>query len=90
MAGNLSPSFLQHDVSPLVLDNCNKTYGGGNEFPPLPAVLPYVVKYRFGRGHNGSWRFNPCGFWGKLVPLQMFLENWDTQLGSERGKMSLT
>jgi hemerythrin-like domain-containing protein len=75
LSNNLCSFRLQYDVFPLVLGNCDKTYEGGNEFPPLPAVLPYVIKYWFGRGHSGAWRFNPCDFWGKPVPLQMLPEN---------------
>ncbi|TAQ83098.1 hypothetical protein B7494_g8580 [Chlorociboria aeruginascens] len=72
--GNLG---LLYEVFPLVLGTCDKTYEGGNEFPPLPSVLPWVIKLWFARTHKGAWRFNPCDFWGKPVPLQMLPENKD-------------
>ncbi|KAJ4415001.1 hypothetical protein N0V82_007583 [Gnomoniopsis sp. IMI 355080] len=56
-------------VFPCVLGNADKTYEGNvHNFPPLPAVLPYIVKYVFAAG-NGAWRFNPCDFWGQPRPL---------------------
>lgn len=69
------PPPLQYEVFPLVLGTCDKTYEGGNAFPPLPGVIPYAIKYWFGRSHTGAWRFNPCDFWGKPVPLAMLPEN---------------
>ncbi|KAL1982157.1 hypothetical protein VTN96DRAFT_1692 [Rasamsonia emersonii] len=70
--GNIS---LLYDVFPCVLGTCDKTYEGGNNFPPLPGVLPYVIKYWFGAYNKGAWRFNPCDFWGKPVPLHFLPEN---------------
>jgi hemerythrin-like domain-containing protein len=67
--------FRKYEVFPLVLGTCDKTYEGGNEFPPLPAPIPYAIKYWFGRSHSGAWRFNPCDFWGKPQPLLMLPEN---------------
>lgn len=58
----------QYDVFPCVLGSADKTYEGGNEFPPLPFVLPYVLKYWFASG-NGAWRFCPCDWWGQPRPL---------------------
>ncbi|KAG8162654.1 hypothetical protein KVR01_007132 [Diaporthe batatas] len=55
-------------VFPCVLGNADKTYEGGHEFPPLPRVLPYIVKYALGAG-NGAWRFNSCDFFGRPRPL---------------------
>lgn len=59
---------LQYTVFPCVLGCADKTYEGGNEFPPLPWVMPYVVKFWFARG-VGAFRFNPCDFFGKPQPL---------------------
>ncbi|KAL2014834.1 hypothetical protein VTN00DRAFT_2359 [Thermoascus crustaceus] len=67
--------YMLYDVFPCVLGTCDKTYEGGNEFPPLPAVLPYVIKYWFGARNKGAWRFNPCDFWGQPVPLHFLPEN---------------
>lgn len=58
----------QYSVFPCVLGTADKTYEGGNEFPPLLWILPYLVKYWFAAG-NGAWRFNPCDFWGRPCPL---------------------
>lgn len=58
----------QYDVFPFVLGCADKTYEGGTEFPPLPGVLPYLVKYVFA-ARNGAWRFNPCDWWGQPRPL---------------------
>ncbi|KAJ4393001.1 hypothetical protein N0V93_002205 [Gnomoniopsis smithogilvyi] len=56
-------------VFPCVLGNADKTYeDSAHDFPPLPKVLPYVVKYGFAAG-NGAWRFAPCDFWGQPRPL---------------------
>jgi len=74
--GNLG---MLYEVFPLVLGTCDKTYEGGNSFPPLPAPVPYLIKYWFGRSHSGAWRFNPCDFWGQPVPLQMLPENRGSQ-----------
>ncbi|KAE9380370.1 hypothetical protein N431DRAFT_540002 [Stipitochalara longipes BDJ] len=71
-SGNLG---MLYEVFPLVLGTCDKTYEGGNSFPPLPAPIPYAIKYWFGRSHSGAWRFNPCDFWGKPQPLPMLPEN---------------
>ncbi|KAF3764674.1 hypothetical protein M406DRAFT_356620 [Cryphonectria parasitica EP155] len=56
------------NVFPCVLGCADKTYEGGNNFPPLPSFLPYLFKYGFAAG-NGAWRFNPCDFWGQPRPL---------------------
>ncbi|ROV92482.1 hypothetical protein VSDG_06726 [Cytospora chrysosperma] len=64
-AGNLG---MLYSVFPCVLGTADKTYEGGNEFPPLPWFLPYLVKYWFAAG-NGAWRFSPCDFWGRPRPL---------------------
>ncbi|KAI0022981.1 hypothetical protein F4780DRAFT_777106 [Xylariomycetidae sp. FL0641] len=63
--GNLG---MLYDVFPCVLGTADKTYEGGNTFPPLPWVMPYLVKYWFAAG-NGAWRFNPCDWWGQPRPL---------------------
>ncbi|KAL1863911.1 hypothetical protein Daus18300_008060 [Diaporthe australafricana] len=62
--GLTSLTQKQYNIFPCVLGNADKTYEGGHEFPPLPAVLPYIVKYGLGAG-NGAWRFNPCDFFGQ-------------------------
>jgi len=59
---------LLYDVFPSVLACADKTYEGGNEFPPLPWIIPYVIKYWFAAG-NGAWRFNACDWWGRPQPL---------------------
>ncbi|PGH07224.1 hypothetical protein AJ79_06328 [Helicocarpus griseus UAMH5409] len=64
--GNLA---MLHDVFPTVLGCADKTYEGGHDFPPLPWVLPYLIKYWFAAG-NGAWRFNPCDWWGQPQPLE--------------------
>ncbi|SPN98648.1 uncharacterized protein DNG_01693 [Cephalotrichum gorgonifer] len=63
--GNIS---MLYDVFPTVLGCADKTFEGGNEFPPLPWVMPYLIKYWFAAG-NGAWRFNPCDWWGRPRPL---------------------
>ncbi|KAH6688403.1 hypothetical protein F5X68DRAFT_79785 [Plectosphaerella plurivora] len=63
--GDLS---MLYDIFPSVLGCADKTFDGGNEFPPLPSFMPYLVKYWFARG-NGAWRFGPCDWWGKPQPL---------------------
>lgn len=67
-------SFL-YDIFPCVLGTCDKTYEGGNDFPPLPGFMPYAIKYWFGSYNSGAWRFNPCDFWGQPRPLPMLPEN---------------
>ncbi|KAI9705374.1 MAG: hypothetical protein M1820_005204 [Bogoriella megaspora] len=67
--------YMLYDVFPCVLGTADKTYEGGNVFPPLPSVLPYVIKYWFGAWNKGAWRFNPCDFWGQPVPLHFLPEN---------------
>ncbi|KAF4121951.1 hypothetical protein GMORB2_1791 [Geosmithia morbida] len=57
-----------YDLFPVVLGCADKTYGGGNTFPPVPWVMPYLVKYWFAYG-NGAWRFNPSDWWGQPRPL---------------------
>ncbi|KAI1073753.1 hypothetical protein F5B20DRAFT_494362 [Whalleya microplaca] len=59
---------MLYDVFPCVLGCADKTYEGGHPFPPLPWIMPYLVKYWFAAG-NGSWRFNPCDWWGQPQPL---------------------
>lgn len=59
---------MKYNVFPCILGSADKTYEGGNDFPPLPWILPYVVNYWFAAG-NGGWRFNPCDFWGQPRPL---------------------
>lgn len=66
---------IQYDIFSLVLGCCDKTYQGGNDFPPLPRLMPYAITYWFGRTHAGAWRFNPCDFWGLPRPLPMLPEN---------------
>ncbi|KAE8382009.1 hypothetical protein BDV26DRAFT_254656 [Aspergillus bertholletiae] len=60
---------MLYDVFPAVLGCADKTYEGGHDFPPVPWVLPYLVKYWFAVG-NGAWRFNPCDWWGRPRPLE--------------------
>ncbi|KAF2480930.1 hypothetical protein BDY17DRAFT_202700 [Neohortaea acidophila] len=64
---------MLYDVFPAVLGAIDKTYEGGHPFPPLPWVLPYLIKYWFAAG-NGAWRFNPCDFWGRPRPLHFALQ----------------
>ncbi|PGH36169.1 hypothetical protein GX50_01025 [[Emmonsia] crescens] len=63
--GNLA---MLYDIFPVVLGCADKTYEGGHDFPPLPWVMPFLVKFWFAAG-NGAWRFNPCDWWGKPRPL---------------------
>ncbi|KAI1346013.1 hypothetical protein F5Y01DRAFT_298988 [Xylaria sp. FL0043] len=64
-SGNLTLLF---EMVPLVLGSADKTYEGAHDFPPFPWIMPYLAKYGFA-ARNGSWRFNPCDFWGKPRPL---------------------
>ncbi|KAB8213543.1 hypothetical protein BDV33DRAFT_210103 [Aspergillus novoparasiticus] len=64
--GNIA---MFYDMFPLLLGCADKTYEGGCDFPPLPWVLPYVIKYWFAAG-NGAWRFNSCDWWGQPKPLE--------------------
>ncbi|KAI0383580.1 hypothetical protein F5Y04DRAFT_278761 [Hypomontagnella monticulosa] len=57
-----------YDVFPFVLGCADRTYEGNNSFPPLPWIVPYLIKYWFGLG-NGAWRFCPCDWWGRPRPL---------------------
>ncbi|OTB00831.1 hypothetical protein M426DRAFT_266840 [Hypoxylon sp. CI-4A] len=59
---------MLYDVFPCVLGCADKTYEIGHLFPPLPWIMPYLVKYWFSAG-NGAWRFNPCDWWGRPQPL---------------------
>ncbi|KAH9907273.1 hypothetical protein F4778DRAFT_529547 [Xylariomycetidae sp. FL2044] len=63
--GNLK---MLYDVFPCVLGCVDKTYEVGYDFPPLPKIVPYMIKYVFAAG-NGAWRFSPCDFWGRPRPL---------------------
>ena len=65
----------QYDIFPQVLGCCDKTYQGGNDFPPLPRLVSYAIVYWFSRTHSGAWRFNPCDFWGQPRPLPMLPAN---------------
>lgn len=56
------------DVFPVIIGLGDKTYEGGNTFPALPRVMPYMMKYWFAAG-NGAWRFCPCDHWGRPRPL---------------------
>lgn len=64
-AANLS---MLYNLFPFVLGTADKTYEGGNEFPSLPWIVPYLIKYWFAAG-NGAWRFNPCDFWSQPRPF---------------------
>jgi len=57
----------------LALGLSDRKFQGGNDWPPLPAALMYVVHYVFGRRHRGAWRFLPCDTWGTPKPL-LFIE----------------
>ncbi|KAK5632362.1 hypothetical protein RRF57_008076 [Xylaria bambusicola] len=46
----------------------------GEDFPPFPWFMPYLAHYAFAV-RNGSWRFNPCDFWGKPRPLAFVNNN---------------
>jgi hypothetical protein len=48
----------------------DKTAPGHADFPPLPAAIAYSINYFFYLRHSGAWRFNPCDFFGKPVPLR--------------------
>lgn len=45
-----------------------KTFEGGENFPPLPFFIPYLIKYWFAAG-NGAFRFCPSDFFGQPRPL---------------------
>ncbi|KAI1359421.1 hypothetical protein F5Y08DRAFT_79417 [Xylaria arbuscula] len=64
-SGNLTLLF---EMVPLVLGSADKTFEGGEDFPPFPWIMPYLAKYGFA-ARNGTWRFSPCDFWGKPRPL---------------------
>ncbi|KAI6084962.1 hypothetical protein F4821DRAFT_261497 [Hypoxylon rubiginosum] len=59
---------MLYDVFPCVLGCADNTFEGGNAFPPLPWILPYLIKYWFA-ARNGAWRFNPSDWWGRPQPL---------------------
>ena len=69
----------QYDVFPLVLGSADKSHLGGNDWPPLPWFIPYVIKHWFGRRHAGAWRFNASDFWGNPVPLHFLPQNMRTE-----------
>ncbi|KAI0140464.1 hypothetical protein GGR57DRAFT_520775 [Xylariaceae sp. FL1272] len=68
-SGNISQLY---DIVPMVLGCADKTVCG-NDFPPFPWIMPYLVKYWFAAG-NGAWRFAPCDFWGQPRPLQFLAD----------------
>jgi len=57
------------EIIPCVLGCADKTYEGGNPFPPLPFFIPYLVQYWFAAKNKGAWRFLPCDMWGRPRPL---------------------
>jgi hemerythrin-like domain-containing protein len=68
MAKKAGDKSMLSDIIPWVLGCADKTYEGSSDFPQVPAVLPYLVKYWYAFG-NGAWRFSPCDFRGKPRPL---------------------
>jgi hypothetical protein len=48
----------------------DKKAPGHEGFPPLPATIAYSINYVFYLKHAGAWRFNPCDFFGKPLPLR--------------------
>ncbi|KAH7093693.1 hypothetical protein FB567DRAFT_545021 [Paraphoma chrysanthemicola] len=57
-------------VLPQVLGCVDKSYPGGENFPPVPFIVPWLNAYWFARRHKGCWRFNPCDHWGRPRPLE--------------------
>lgn len=39
--------------------------GGKHDFPPVPWIVNFVVKWWFGRKHQGAWRFSPSDMYGR-------------------------
>jgi hypothetical protein len=66
----LKLSFGQCNVFPCVMGCADKTAPGHEDFPPLPATIAYSIHYVFYLKHAGAWRFNPCDFFGKPLPLR--------------------
>ncbi|KAF2133878.1 hypothetical protein P153DRAFT_362918 [Dothidotthia symphoricarpi CBS 119687] len=60
-------------VVPLFLGCIDKTYPGGENFPPVPFFVPYLNAYWFSRKHQRIWRFNPSDHWGNPRALQFLL-----------------
>jgi len=59
----------------VALGAADRSYEGGNNFPPVPAVAVYVVHYWGAkRGRAGAWRFCPSDFWGRPRELEMLLK----------------
>lgn len=76
---------LLSNVFPVVLGASDKTYENGNDWPRLPFIMPYVIKYWFARQRRGAWRFNPCDLSGNPRALEM-LEKYSTQEAPVRGQ----
>ena len=57
-------------VPPLVMGLADRTFQGGNVWPPAPAVTGYIVHYVLSWRHKGAWRFLPSDAWCRPRPLQ--------------------
>jgi len=66
---SVADADLQTVVPPMVLGLCDKTFEGGNSWPVMPWIAPYIVHYLFGRKHARSWKFLPCDTWRTPRPL---------------------
>jgi hemerythrin-like domain-containing protein len=55
---------------PIVLGTADKTYEGGNTFPPLPWLMKFSLKWWFSRRNQGAWRFCPSDWESQPRPLE--------------------
>ncbi|KFY07771.1 hypothetical protein V492_06838 [Pseudogymnoascus sp. VKM F-4246] len=61
--------FEKDELYPLVVGSHDKELKGGENFPPVPKFVIYIVAYWLSRKYRSVWRFNPCDFFGKKRPL---------------------
>ncbi|KAK5173256.1 uncharacterized protein LTR77_001937 [Saxophila tyrrhenica] len=81
-----------YDVFPCGLGSSDRSFEGGNKFPPAPAVLIYAVQYWGAKRceRPGAWRFCPSDFWGRpreLVFLREVREREEAKV-AEQGATS--
>ncbi|MCJ1408381.1 hypothetical protein MMC19_002456 [Ptychographa xylographoides] len=52
--GSIRAQLSTDEIMPCVLGCADKTYEGGNTFPPAPFFVPYVIKYWFAAKNKGK------------------------------------
>ncbi|KAF2840160.1 hypothetical protein M501DRAFT_1002455 [Patellaria atrata CBS 101060] len=52
-------------IWPIVMRTSDKTFEGGNPFPPVPAPLRWLIHHYFERKYKGAWVFSPCDTWSR-------------------------